>query len=208
MYNIYLWKENLFWKYRLKMKPYYFKFLFFFLFLSQFSLAQENRNADILKTILEKYYKTEKPVYKGRSQLLYLYCTQSNNNEEIFEVVKNRKLPDDFMKEVRNSVKTDVAEKDWSKELETIFETDETNLKAKINKCLSVDEYHTISRRLNLNNQRLMIISKPLYYSKSNIALVKVVFYRNIEHNSGSVLLLEKVDNNWIIKEYLNEWST
>jgi len=190
------------------MKPSYFKFLFFFLLLFEFSMAQENRTADILKVILDRYYKTEKPVYKGRSQLLYLYCTQANNNEEIFEVVKSRKLPDDFMKEVRNSVKTDLAEKDWAKELDIIFETDKSNLKAKINKCLSVDEYHTISRRLNLNNQRLMIISKPLFYSKTNIALVKVVFYRNIEHNSGSVLLLEKVDGNWVIREYLNEWST
>ena len=53
-----------------------------------------------------------------------------------------------------------------------------------------------------------MIISKPLYYSKGNIALIKVVFYRNIEHNNGSILLLEKVNGVWAIKEFLNTWST
>jgi len=182
--------------------------LLLFLFSCQFSAAQENNNTLVLKAILEKYYKTEKPVYKDRSQLLYLYCSQANNNEEIFEAIKNRKLPDDFIKEIRNEVKTDLAERDWSNELNTIFETDKTSLKLKIKACLDLDKYHEVSKKLNLNNQRLMIISKPLYYSKSNIALVKVVFYRNIEHNNGSILLLEKVDGKWAIKEYLNPWST
>ena len=179
-----------------------------FLGCTQFSLAQESQTANVLKTILTKYYQAEKPVYKGRSQLLYLYCNQANNNEEIFEAIKDRKLPDDFLKEIRNNVKTDLAEKDWSSALATIFETDKTNLKMKINACLSLEKYHEVSNRLALNNQRFMIISKPLYYSKTNIALVKVVFYRNIEHNNGAILLLEKVADQWVIKEYLNPWST
>ena len=179
-----------------------------FLGSTQFSLAQESQTANVLKTILTKYYQTEKPVYKGRSQLLYLYCNQANNNEEIFEAIKDRKLPDDFLKEIRNNVKTDLAEKDWSSALATIFETDKNNLKMKINACLSLEKYHEVSNRLALNNQRFMIISKPLYYSKTNIALVKVVFYRNIEHNNGAILLLEKVADQWVIKEYLNPWST
>ncbi len=170
--------------------------------------GQESQNSLVLKTVLQNYYKSEKPVYKGRSQLLYLYCQQANNNEEIFEAIKTHKLPDDFLSEIRNNVKTDLTEKDWSKELDGIFETDKSGLKSKINACLDLDKYHEVSRRLHLNNQRLMIISKPLYYSKSNIALVKVVFYRNIEHNSGAILLLEKTENKWIIKEYLNPWST
>ena len=45
-------------------------------------------------------------------------------------------------------------------------------------------------------------------FSNNNFALVKIAFYRNIEHNSGSFLLLEKVNGIWIIKEYLNEWAT
>ena len=190
------------------MKPHTLTILFAFLSANFFSFGQTNQNASALKPILDKYYKTEKPVYKGRSQLLYFYCNQANNNEEIFEAIKNRKLPNDFLKEIRNNVQSDLAEKDWSTELNAVFETDKTNLKAKIGSCVTLEKYQENSKRLNLNNQRLMIISKPLFYSKGNIALVKVVFYRNIEHNSGSILLLEKTGNEWLIKEYLNPWST
>ena len=199
---------KIFWKHLIKMKPHTLKILFLFLLVTFFSFGQTNQNALVLKPILDKYYKTEKPVYKGRSQLLYFYCNQANNNEEIFEAIKNRKLPNDFLKEIRNNVQSDLAEKDWSTELNAVFETDKTNLKAKIGSCVTLEKYQENSKRLNLNNQRLMIISKPLFYSKGNIALVKVVFYRNIEHNSGSILLLEKTGNEWLIKEYLNPWST
>lgn len=182
-------------------------FLFVLLLNPLFSLAQ-NDDTEVLKTILHRYYKTEKPVYKGRSQLLYLYCNRANNNEEIFEAIKNRKLPDDFLNQIRNKVNTDFAEKDWSAELLSIYENDQTKLQQKINNCLSLEQYQEVSKRLNLNNQRFMIISKPLYYPKGNLALVKVVFYRNIEHNSGSILLLEKTTAGWQIKEYLSPWAT
>ena len=76
------------------------------------------------------------------------------------------------------------------------------------NESFTLEKYQETSKKLNLNNQRLMIISKPIYFSKKNIALVKVVFFRNIEHNSSSILLLEKINEKWIIKEYLNSWST
>jgi len=181
---------------------------FFIILLFQVSFGQENQNSLILKTILETYYKTEKPVYKGRSQLLYLYCNQANNNEELIEAIKEKKLSVTFINEIRTKINTDTVEKDWSNELNTIFETDKNNLKIKINSCLSIEKYQEISTRLHLNNQRLLIISKPLYYSKGAIALVKVVFFRNIEHNNGSILLMEKINENWIIKEQLNPWST
>lgn len=171
------------------------------------SFAQGNDDALVLETILQRYYKTEKPVYKGRSQLLYLYCNRANNNEELVEAIQNTKLPADFKKEIRQKI-ADQTEKNWLGTLDDIYTSDKTNLRQKISECLNLEKYHEISKRLNLNNQRLMIISKPLYYSKSNIALVKVTFYRNIEHNSGSVLLLEKADGNWVIKEYLNPWAT
>jgi hypothetical protein len=190
------------------MKPYFFKFLMLLLLASSLLQAQNNNNGKVFKAILERYYKTEKPVYKGRSQLLYLYCNQANNNEEIFEAIRERKLPDDFLKEMRKTMLTDLADKDWSAELQYVYEKDKTNLKQKISECLTLEKYHEVSRRLNLNNQRLMIVSKPLYYSKGNIALVKVVFYRNIEHNNGAILLLEKSGDDWQIKEYLNQWST
>lgn len=171
------------------------------------SFAQDNEDALVLGTILHRYYKTEKPVYKGRSQLLYLYCNRANNNEELVEAIQGTQLPADFKKEIRQKI-TDVAEMDWLSALDAVYASDQTNLKQKITECLSLEKYHEVSKRLNLNNQRLMIVSKPLYYSKSNIALVKVTFYRNIEHNNGSVLLLEKTNGNWAIKAYLNSWST
>lgn len=162
----------------------------------------------ILKTILENYYKNEKPVYKGRSQLLYLYCNQPKNNEELIEAVKGKKLPKDFLSEIQMKINDNGPEKDWSNELEQIFTSDKNQLKSKVNSCLSLEKYQEISKRLNLNNQRLMIVNKPIYYSKGTIALIKVVFFRNIEHNSGTVLLMEKVNETWTIKEYLNSWST
>ena len=171
------------------------------------SIAQDNDDALILSTVLHRYYKTEKPVYKGRSQLLYLYCNRANNNEELVEAIQGTQIPVDFKKEIRSKI-TDLTEMDWLAALEEVYDTDKTNLKQKITQCLTLEKYHEVSRKLNLNNQRLMIISKPLYYSKSNIALVKVTFYRNIEHNNGSVLLLEKTNGNWVIKDYLNSWST
>lgn len=187
------------------------KFTFIIWFAIGYSpvfLAQNSNDALVLKTILNRYYKTEKVVYKGRSQLLYLYCNRANNNEEMLEALQNTKLPGDFRKEIRSKIADDVGDQDWSEALLQIFETDKTKLQQKISECLSLEQYQEVSKRLNLNNQRLMIISKPLYHSKSNIALVKVVFYRNIEHNNGAVLLLEKVNNEWIIKDYLNPWST
>jgi|SRR6218665_92370 len=185
----------------------FIKILFFLLLILPLFSFGQNDDTAVLRTILQRYYKTEKPVYKGRSQLLYLYCNRANNNEEIFEAIKNRKLSETFLTDIRNKVNTDFAEQNWSTELLSIYESDLT-LKQKINYCQSLEQYQEISKRLSLNNQRLMIISKPLYYLKNNIALVKVVFYRNIEHNSGSILWLEKTANGWEIKEYLNPWAT
>lgn len=192
----------------MEMKLHFFKFLILLLLSTPLLRAQESNNSKVLKAVLERYYKTEKPVYKGRSQLLYLYCNQANNNEEIFEAIRERKLPEDFLKEMRKTMMTDLAERDWSAELGWVYDSSKANLKQKIGDCLTLEKYQEISKRLNLNNQRLMIVSKPLYYSKGNIALVKVVFYRSIEHNNGAILLLEKTGDDWIIKEYLNPWST
>lgn len=185
------------------------KLLFFISFIFfQNSFGQETPNASVLKVILKKYYKTEKPVYKGRSQLLYFYCDKTNNNEELVEAIKNKKLPTDFLKEIKSKINSDTNSQDWASELNEIYATDKSMLKQKINDCQSLDNYHVLSKKLQLNNQRLMIVSKPLFYSKGNIVLVKITFYRNIEHNNGVVLLMEKTDNEWVIKEELNVWAT
>ncbi|MFN8275251.1 MAG: hypothetical protein U0X58_10290 [Flavobacteriaceae bacterium] len=172
------------------------------------SQAQESEPTTLLRIILEKYYKNEKPVVKNRSQLLYLYCTQANNTGELIEATQKTSLPKDFVQEIRNKINTDLAERFWTSELDAIFANDPAKIKSKVKECVSLDQYQEISKRLNLNNQRLLIVGKPLIYSKGNLALVKVVFYRNIEHNSSTVLLFEKIDGVWTVKQNLNSWST
>ena len=181
----------------------------FILFLFLFPLAHaQQSDTGILRSILAHYYKNEKPVYKGRSQLLYFYCDKPNNNEEIFETINKMDLPKSEIIKIRHAVNSDTGAESWQPALDELFQTDNSNLKIKINNCLSVEQYHEKRKVLNLNNQRLMIVSKPIFYGTGNLALVKVVFYRSIEHNSGSVLLMEKTDEQWTVRDFLNPWST
>lgn len=170
--------------------------------------AAQSDATGILGTVLRNYYKTEKPIYKGRQQLLFFFCGKANNNEEIFEAVQNLKLPAATAKHIRNTVASDTAPADWQAELQAIYKNDPTKLQMKINDCVSVEQYQERRARLNLNNQRLLIVSKPVLYDNAQKALVKVTFYRTIEHNNGSILLMEKVNGAWTIKEFLNSWST
>ena len=96
----------------------------------------------------------------------------------------------------------------WSEAYNILFDNQNQYLKSKVNACVTLEEFQEISKQYGENNQRLLIVNKPIYFLKNQFALVKVAFYRNIEHNSGRFLLLEKVNEQWIIKEYLNEWAT
>lgn len=181
----------------------------FFMFFGMCCIAQTTDHSGILSSVLKKYYKNEKPVYKGRgSQYLFLYCEKTNNNEEIFETVNALKLPPETVKQFRLDVARDLDAASWEKELGTVLASDKTKLALKVNECLSLEQYQERRARLNLNNQRLMILYKPLFFDGGSKALMKIVFYRTIEHNSGSVLLLEKAQDGWQIKEELNPWST
>ncbi|RZJ70944.1 hypothetical protein [Flavobacterium sp.] len=184
--------------------------VFFTLVLAFFggSVFGQSDAASILEVIAKNYYKNEKVVVKGRQQLLFTYCEKANNNEEIFEAVQGLKLPASEVKSIRNQVNTDIQPSSWLPELETIYKLDQTKLQQKINDCLSVEQYQERRAKLNLNNQRLMIVSKPVFFENGKKALVKVTFYRTIEHNNGAVLLLEKGENGWTIKDFLNSWST
>ena len=175
--------------------------------LITFSAGAQNSDADILKVIVDHYYKNEKPVYKNRSQLTYFYCEKPNNNEEIFETVRKIKLSPKETQIIRKQVSTDIQPETWQQELERIFENDKSQLSIKINSCLTLDQYNE-TRNPRLNNQKLMIVSKPVFYQNQTHALVKVVFYRNIEHNNGSVVHLQKIANKWVVKEFLSEWAT
>ncbi|MBS7786332.1 hypothetical protein KIH23_03405 [Flavobacterium sp. CYK-55] len=170
--------------------------------------AQESDVTSLLRIILEQSYKNEKPVFKNRSQLLYFYCTQANNTGELIEATQKTDLPQEFIQEIKIKINQDTAERSWSNELETIFANNPTQLKLKVKECVELEKYQEVSTRLHLNNQRLLIVSKPLIYSKGNLALVKVVYYRNIEHNSSSIWWLEKKDGLWVLKQKLNSWTT
>lgn len=180
----------------------------FLLLNAAFCNAQMSPQATILNIILKKYYKNEKVIVQDRRQLLHFYCDKTNNNEELLEAIKNQNIPKDFISEIKFSLKTQIENQSWNNDLLEIFANEKSTLKLKINDCKSLENYQILSRKLQLNNQRLLIVSKPIFYSKANICIIKVTFYRNIEHNNGVVLLFEKIDGIWSIKQELNAWET
>ena len=187
------------------MKTKIFLLLFFAVFTAT-AFGQVEDNAAILRVILKKYYQNEKVIAKGRLQLLSFYCKKAPNNDEVIEVISKN----DLLKKNAVVIKKQInnfTEEDWLNEYALLFNTENQYLKSKVNDCLSLEEYKKVSDRFNLNNQRLMIVGKPIYFAEK-YCIVKVAFYRNIEHNNGSFLLLEKIDGVWTIKEYINEWAT
>lgn len=188
----------------MKMKSFLLLLMAFFIGLPVFS--QQNKEADLLKIILSKYYKNEKVVVKNRLQLLSLYCKKAPNNEEVNEVIQKNAILKKYAAEIQKQIDITLDE-DWSAAYNAVFDNQNQYLKTKVNNCLSHEEFQKVSKRFNDNNQRLMIISKPIFFDK-NKALVKVVFYRNIEHNNGGYLLFENTNNVWTLKEILNEWAT
>lgn len=189
------------------MKNYSFIFFFAFFLVTAQTNAQETDNAALLKVIFTKYYKNEKVIAKGRLQLLNFYCKKAPNNEEVLEVISKSDLLKKNADEIKKQIDVTLDE-DWSAAYNILFTNQNQYLKSKVNACLSFEEYKVVSDRENQNNQRLLIVGKPIYFSNATYALVKITFYRNIEHNNGSFLLFEKVNGVWIIKESLNEWAT
>ncbi len=188
------------------MKPQLNKFFFFFLLLSTIATAQEIDSAALLKIIFSKYYSNEKVIVKGRLQLLDFYCKKAPNIEEVLEVITNNEVLKKNAAEIKQQIMPN--EETWEKEYNIVFNNQNQYLKTKVNSCMSFEEYKVVSERYGENNQRLMIVSKPIYFSNNNFALVKVAFYRSIEHNSGSYLYFEKINGAWIIKDYFNQWAT
>ena len=189
------------------MKSKLLKILFILLLISPIAFSQEADNVPILKIIFTKYYKDEKVISKGRLQLLSFYCKKAPNNEEVLEVISKS----DFLKKNADEIKKQIIigiDEDWAATYNALFDNQNQYLKSKVNSCLSLEEFQESYAKHGENNQRLMIISKPIYFGGGNNALVKVAFYRSIEHNSGSYLLLEKVNGIWTIKDYLNQWAT
>jgi hypothetical protein len=182
------------------------KFFIAFIFSITFVQAQENQDATILKILLTKYYQNEKVIVKNRLQLLSFYCNKAPNNEETLEVIAKSDLLKKNAQEIKNQINIKLNE-NWAKEFDVLFTNQNQYLKSKVNNCLSLEEFQKVSDRFHDNNQRLMIVSKPMYFAQK-YCLVKVAFYRSIEHNSGSFFLFENTNGVWNIKEVLNEWAT
>lgn len=178
-----------------------------FLMTTGVAFAQDQEDAALLKIIFSKYYKDEKVIAKGRLQLLNFYCKKAPNNEEVLAVLAES----DYLKKNAVAIKAQIdntIDEDWMAAYQLLFTGQNQYLKSKVNQCVSMEEFKISYTQHGENNQRLMIISKPIYFANGNSALVKVAFYRTIEHNNSSYLLLEKVNGLWTIKEYLYEWAT
>jgi hypothetical protein len=182
------------------------KVTFLLLLSIQLGFSQETENVALLKTLLTKAYVNEKVIVKNRLQLLRFYCNKAPNNEETLDVIKKN----DFLKKHAETIKKQIditSNEDWKKEFEILFTNQHQYLKSKVNDCLTLEDYQKLSQDYDENNRRLMIVSKPMYFA-SSYCLVKVAFYRTIEHNSSCYYLLEKKNDVWTIIETLNEWST
>ncbi|WP_298122194.1 hypothetical protein [Flavobacterium sp.] len=183
-----------------------FKLLIAFIFCFQIGFSQENHNTSILKVILSKYYANEKVIVKNRLQFLSFYCNKAPNNEEVLEAISKNDLLKKNASEIKKQI-NDKSEENWLAEYNTIFATENAHLKSKVNNCLSLEEFQKVSTKNNVNYQRLMIVGKPMYFAQK-YCLIKVAFYRNIEHNSSRFLLFENINGVWTIVETINEWET
>lgn len=184
-----------------------FLLIFAFIFFNTFVLfSQTTDNTAILKLFLAKYYSTEKVIVKNRLQLLSLYCNKAPNTEEILEVISKN----DFLKKNAISIKQQInptINENWHDEINQLFNNQNQYLKSKVQNCLSLEEFQESTKKYGENNQRLMIINKPIYF-ENNYCLIKVSIYRNIEHNSGTFFLLKKINSTWQIEEIVYSWET
>jgi hypothetical protein len=183
------------------------RIIFFLAFLAVSpALRAQPDEAAILKVILARYYQNEKTIVPGRLQLLSFYCKKAPNNEEMLEVIHDNPELKKFSREIKKQIGPQ-ADEDWSGAYNEIFNGQNQYLKSKVNGCMDLESYQKYSTRLDLHNQRLLIVSKPIFFGGAK-ALVKITFYRNIEHNNGSVLLMQKTAGAWEIVRDLNSWST
>ncbi|MFN8326281.1 hypothetical protein [Flavobacterium sp.] len=184
-----------------------FLLIFAFTFFNAFSLfSQTADNTAILKLFLAKYYSSEKVIVKNRLQLLSLYCNKAPNTEELLEVISKNELLKKNSSYIKSQINPSVNE-NWNEEISQLFNNQNQYLKSKVQNCLSLEEFQESTKKYGENNQRLMIINKPIYF-ENNYCLIKVAIYRNIEHNSGTFFLLKKINSIWHIEEIVYSWET
>lgn len=182
----------------------FFSLLISILFIT-IGFSQSKNDANVLDVLLSKYYAKEKVIVKNRLQLLKLYCQKVPNNEELKFVVKKNDVLKKNSPQILKTININLNES-WEKDLTTVFNSNEI-LKTKVNQCFSAEYFKENITKAVQNNQRFLLINKPIFFGK-NYCLVKIAFFRNNEHNYACYHILEFKDNNWQIIDTLDEWET
>lgn len=164
-------------------------------------------NVAVLKIVLTKYYSSEKPIVKNRLQLLYFYEEKANNTIEVVEGCKGHPLLKSYINDIKKQVQVADTPENWHKEYDLLFTNQNQYLQQKIQAPVSLSEFQTKTQQFGENNQRLLILNKPIYLS-AHYCIIKIGFYRSIEHNSGCFVLLQKRAGVWHWVEEFNRWET
>lgn len=186
------------------------RFLLVFWFLLAGKAVGQNSvhdNAALLKILLTQYYANEKPIVKDRLQLLFFYEEKANNTLEISEGCKNHPVLKYYLSDIKKQIQTPTPSENWKKEFELLFTNQHQYLQKKVQAPVSLAEFQSKYVASGENNQRMMIVNQPIYLP-NNYCLIKVGFYRSIEHNSGSFILFQKINNQWHWIEEFNRWET
>ncbi|MFM2229732.1 MAG: hypothetical protein RL607_990 [Bacteroidota bacterium] len=184
-------------------------FLAFWFLFSGLALGQNTvqDNAEILKIVLTHFYSNEKPIVKDRLQLLFFYVEKATNTIEIVEGCKNHPILKTKLTEIKKQIQTNTNAENWNAEYHLVFSNQNQYLQKKVLTPVSLAEFQSKTQSYGENNQRMLILNQPIYLP-NNYCLLKVGFYRSIEHNSGSFVLLQKINGVWKWMEEFNRWET
>lgn len=185
----------------------FFAVLGMLLSLWTFGQTQVQDNAALLKLILTKYYANEKPIVKNRLQLLFFYSEKANNTVEISEGCKTHPVLKNFYAEIKKQIQIENQQENWNAEFQLLFTNQHQYLQTKVQTPVSLEKFQALNQSFGENNQRMLIVNKPIYLP-NNYCLIKIGFYRSIEHNSGSFVLFQKNNGVWQWIEEFNRWET
>ena len=156
---------------------------------------------------MTNYYANEKPIVKNRLQLLFFYSEKANNTLEISEGCKNHILLKKYISEIKKQIQTENQSENWNTEFQLLFTNQNQYLQKKVQAPVSLQTFQSLSQSFGENNQRMLIVNRPIYLP-NNYCLIKIGFYRTIEHNSGSFVLFQKINGVWQWLEAFNQWET
>jgi hypothetical protein len=164
-------------------------------------------NAVLLKLLLNRFYAQEKPIVKNRLQLLYFYRDKAPNTLEMWDGCRNHPILQSQLEAIKKQVQTPKAPETWEAEFSILFAKENQYLKQKVQQPVTLEQFEKDTQRFGENNQRMMIVNEPIYLEQG-YCLIKVGFYRSIEHNSGSFFLFQKKGDTWQFVDEFNRWET